>query len=192
MPRAPAVRVSAARDLLDFAERFEPGSRQKILDRFPITSREIFDASPRTSWLPIEHDHWVVDGLVNVLGRERAIHCWRDSVPDIVDKPLLRTFVGGMVRLFGRDPNRVFGLLPKAWPTIYQDFCTVRFEPGKAPGTASAYFEDVASQVAMYPNYFASWQGIVWGMTYIAQVRGSVELVVAKDCKTAEIRITWK
>jgi hypothetical protein len=72
MHDSPSVRVSAARDLIAFLDRFEPGAKAAVLSRFPRESLEVFDSSPRTSWMPIEHHHWVVDGVCEVLGRERC------------------------------------------------------------------------------------------------------------------------
>jgi hypothetical protein len=100
-----------------------------------------------------------VDGVVDMLGRERAIRCWRDSIPDIIDKPLLCNFASGMLRMFGRDPARVIGWFPKIWPVIYRDFGTLRAE-GKKDRSVSLVFEDIAPAVAAYPNYIASWHGI--------------------------------
>jgi hypothetical protein len=144
-PRAPAVRVSAAKDFLDFVEQFEPGARAEVLRRFPPESREAFELSPRSSWLALEHDHFVVDGVIAVLGKERALECWRDSVPEIVNKPLLRNFVAGMVRIFGREPARVLGLLPRAWLLIYRDLCTVSVRTD-GPLAAIIRFEDITDR----------------------------------------------
>lgn len=188
---SPAVRVSAARDLVDFVDKFQPGAGAQVLGTFPAETRELFESTPRSSWFPIEHDHHVVDGVIAVLGRARAIECWRDSVPDIVDKPLLKSFVAGMIRLFGRDPSRIISLFPKAWPMIYRDFCTLRFE-GRGPGSAALVFDDCAAELAAYPNYFASWHGICLGFAHLAQVRGSVEMTVARDHRSAVARFTWK
>jgi hypothetical protein len=188
--RAPAVRVSAARDLLDFLDRFEPGARARVLELFPAASRDAIENSPRTSWLPVEHDHFTVDGVVAVLGRERALECWRDSVPDIVDKPLLRTFVSGMVRAFGRDPTRILGLFPKAWPLVFRDCCEPSLQKTGA-GEALIVFEDVAPEVRMYPNYFLSWQGISWGLCHISEVNAEVRLQVAPDRSRAVVEFKW-
>ena len=43
-----------------------------------------------------KHDHWIADKIVALLGEERTIRCFRASLPDRVDKPLLRGFVSGM------------------------------------------------------------------------------------------------
>jgi hypothetical protein len=188
--RAPATRVSAARDLIDFVEKFEPGAREKVLARFPRESREAFESTPRSSWLAIEHDHWVVDSVIAVLGRERALECWRDSVPDIIDKPLLRTFVSGMVRMFGRDPARIIGLFPKAWPLIYRDLSTLRLDTNAA-GNPVLLFEDIAPEVREYPNYFVSWEGVCWGFSHIARVNGQVRAELSRDKSVLAVHFAW-
>jgi hypothetical protein len=190
MDSSPAVRVSAARDLIDFLDEFEPGTREKVLSTFPRDSLEIFESSPRTSWLPIEHDHWVVDGVCEVLGRDRAIQCWRASVADIVDKPLLRSFFSGMVRVFGRDPARVVGLLPKGWELVYRDFAKVRLvnEPGAPLRLA---FEQIAPAVRRYPNYLHSWNGVCQGIGSLARDGCTVRFQASRDLTSAEAVFSW-
>jgi hypothetical protein len=190
MTRSPSVRVSAARDLLAFADKFQEGTSGQILQRFPPEALDALQTSPRSSWLSIEHDHFLVDGLIEVLGRERAIQCWRASMPDMIDKPLLRSFASGMMRLFGRDPTRVIGLLPKGWPLVFNDFCTVKMITG--PGDrATLLLEGMAPQLRKYPNYFHSWDGICQGIGQIACPDGRVYFSVARDMSSAEAKFDW-
>src|SRR4051812_11719362 len=121
--RRPAARVGAVKDLLDFVERFEPGMQAKVLATFPAETRELLESSPRMSWFSIEHDHFVADGLIAHLGKERAIECWRDSMTHLLERPLLRTFVSGMGRVLGNDPARLVSIVPKGWPLAFHDFC---------------------------------------------------------------------
>lgn len=176
--------------MLDFVEKFEPGARAKVLSHFPKASLEALELAPRTSWLPVEHDHFVVDGVVAVLGKDRARKCWRDSVPDMVDKPLLRSFVSGMVRMFGREPARIVGLLPKAWPLVYRDMGTVTLD-ASTPGDPVLRFSDIPRSVRAYPNYFVSWEGVCAGLAHIARVTGDATLVPAPDLSSAEVRFRW-
>lgn len=102
----PAVRASAVRDTLAFLDKFHPGSRQRVLSRVPAESRRVIEETSRLSWVAVEHDHWTIDAMVELFGRERAIRCWADSVSSLVEQPLLRTFVSGMLKLVGNDPAR--------------------------------------------------------------------------------------
>jgi hypothetical protein len=177
--------VSAARDMLEFVDQFEPGARAKVLATFPEKSLEAYQSSPRTSWLPIEHDRYVVDGICEVFGTERAVQCWKASMPHMVDKPLLRTFVSGMIRIFGGDAARVVGVFPKGWSLVFSDFCDCRVETG--PGERLAIIlDDCAPQLRKYPNYFHSFNGIIQGFAQVCRFEGHVMFTVAKDFRRAE------
>ncbi len=176
--------------MVAFAEKFEAGTRAKILDRMPPATRQAFESSPRTSWSGIEDDHWVVDGVVNALGRKRAVECWRSAIPDLIDKPLLHGFVSGMVRLFGRDPARIIGLVPKGWPLVFRNFCDLRSADGDGQ-RAIIHFERVAPEVKAYPNYFHSWDGILQGVLLICRVDGTVDFTVGRDMTSAEAIVRW-
>ena len=188
--RRPAARVSAVRDLLDFMDVFEPGLRAKVLATFPAETLELLETSTRTSWFSIEHDHFVADALIGFLGRKRAIECWRDSMQHLLARPLFRSFVSGMGRILGNDPARLVSMVPKGWPLVFDDFCTLRFERGPADRVALV-FEDIAQQVKKYPNYFHVWHGTLWGFAKSAGANAHVDLIVAKDLRSAEARFTW-
>jgi hypothetical protein len=190
MPRSPAVRIAAARDIIDFANKFHPGARETILSNLPSEALEALEGGARTAWLSIEHDHWIADGIVGLLGKERAIRCWRASVPDMVDKPLLRSFVSGMLRAFGNGPARVIGLFRKAWPLLFDDFCEIDLRDDH-PTQITVLFKDIAPQVRNYPNYFLCWNGVLQGLFEIAEVKGEVDLTIAPDTRKAEARCRW-
>ena len=177
--------------MLSFVEKFEPGARAQVLARMSDEAREALEGGSRTAWLPIEHDHWVVDGVVQLFGRANAIRCWRDSLPDMVDKPLLRSFVSGMLRVFGNDPARIMSLLPKAWPLIYHDFCELELVQ-EQPNQLEVLFKRIAPQVRQYPNYLHSWDGVLQGVFALAKVPGSVSLTVAADYRSARAICTWE
>jgi len=176
--------------MLDFLERFEPGARARVLAGFPAASLEALESSPRTSWLPIEHDHWVVDGICQVLGVERAIQCWRDSVPDLVDKPLLRTFVSGMLRVIGGSPARRVGLLPRGWGLVYRDFCTLSVED-EGPEGVTLVFDDLAPELRTYPSYLHSFRGVCEGFAIVAQIPGTLAFRTLPGLRRAEARFAF-
>jgi len=161
--------------MLDFVDRFEPGSRARVLARFPAESLRALTDSSRTDWLPLEHDHHVVDGICEVLGPERAVAAWRASVPDLVDKPLLRSFVSGMLRLVGRDPVRLAGILAKGWPLVYRDCCVVTVTRGEGDSAVVALV-DLAPELRRWPNYLLSFRGALAGFAVVAGLHPVVEV----------------
>lgn len=175
--------------MLSFLDRFQVGARQAVLASMPLASIEALDSGARTGWLPIEHDHFIVDGIVAVLGPERAVQCWRASVPEMVDKPLLRSFVSGMLRLFDADRRRIVGLFPTGWSLVYHDFC--KLEVSESSDThVVLLFRDFAPALADYPNYFHSFHGIVAGFGDFVGMSG-VSFTPAADARSARVRFHW-
>jgi hypothetical protein len=177
-------------DSLDNLDQFEPGTRQAVLDRIPPETREEILAAPRSDWISIEDDHHTVDSIIALLGRERAIEYWCYSLRRLVDRPLLRTFVAGMVNVLGREPPVVVGLLVKGWALAYKDMCDPVLTT--VDGQPAIRFENVAPQVREYSNYFASWDGTCRGFADIARVRGVVRFTVAPNREWAEAVFYWK
>jgi hypothetical protein len=157
---------------------------------FPAQARRAFEDSSRMDWLPIEEHHWMVDGMVRHFGRERAIRCWSASVPNVVDKPLLRNFVSAMLRLVGHAPPRVIDLLPRAWPLVYRDVCEV-YAIHDEPNQSWVVFKNIAPSVHAYPNYFVSWAGLLHGLFELAQVDGEVQLDIPRGAREGRARMRW-
>ena len=158
----PAIRASAVRDTLAFLDKFEPGSRQRVLDAVPLASRQVIDETPGSSWVPIADDHWTIDAMIDIFGRDRAIACWRDAFANLVDRPLLRNFVSGMVKVIGHSPVSVVRLFAKGWPLVYRDMCVPKLiATGDSQPTIR--FENIAPEVREYSNYLHCWHGACQG-----------------------------
>jgi hypothetical protein len=185
-----AVRGGAVHDTFAFLDKFEQGARAKVLARTPEVSRELLLNASRTSWVPVEHDHFLVDGIVEVLGVARAVQYWRAATTHLIERPILKSFVSGMINLFGDDPGRVIGLLPKGWPLVYRDVAELSYtRPEQGMGTV--LFDHVALPVRLYPNYFHSWHGTCLGVADLARAGGGVEFSVARDRSSAVARFRW-
>jgi hypothetical protein len=108
-----------------------------------------------------------------------------------VDKPLLRNFVSGMMRVLGRSPASVVRLFAKGWPLVYQDLCDPHLIA--APdGQPTIRFGDISEAVRRYPNYLYCWHGACQGFALIAEVRGRVDFEIAEDRTWAEARFFWE
>jgi hypothetical protein len=186
----PAIRASAVRDTLAFLDKFEPDLRRRVMERVPAASREVIKNTPGSSWIPIEHDHFTIDAIIELLGTERAIHCWRDSVADLVDRPLLRNFVSGMVKVLGRSPTSVVRLFAKGWPLVYQDLCVPKLI-ATPDGQPTIRFDEIAPEIRRYSSYLHSWNGACQGFAHVAKVKGDVHFTVAPDFAWAEAKFFW-
>jgi hypothetical protein len=191
LEKFPSVRASAVRDTLDFLDKFEPGARARVLERVPAVSRDVIESTAGFSWISIEHDHWTIDAMIEIFGRERAIACWRDSVSNLLGRPFLRDFVIQMLKVIGRSPVSVVRLFAKGWSLVYRDLC----DPvliATADGQPAIRFENIAPAIQQYGNYLYSWHGACQGFAQIARVHGSVSFETAPDLTWAEAKFFWE
>lgn len=179
------------RDALAFLDQFEPSSQRRVMERVPADSRAIIERTPGSSWISIEHDHWTVDAIVDLFGTDRAIQYWRDSIAALIDRPLLRNFLNGMVAVLGRSPTSSVRLLAKGWPLVYRDLCEPKLiaTPDAQP---TIRFENIAPEVRRYTNYLHSWHGACQGFVHIARVQGHVRFEVDPNLEWAEAKFFWR
>lgn len=188
--RQPAVRARSARDLLAYVEVFRPGALERVYATMPSASRAVILETPNTGWIPLEHDHFVVDGVVEVLGRDGGLELWRTFLKGHLESPMLRALFEGFVRLFGLTPGTVAGFAPRGWGQAYRDFgALVLDERGK--GHAAMRIVDIAPQVFDFPNYFISIEGTFGGMLDATDTPGTVEMRVDRASREVSAVLRW-
>lgn len=192
MARRPAARASAARDNVSFVDVYRPGALARVRARIPPESLRAIDETPGISWLEFEHDHWLMDATLAVLGREEAVDCWRHSIAHLIEKPLLRNFVEGSIRLFGARPGRIIRMIPKGWSLAYRDFCSPSFER-LGETRAEIRFEDVAPEAFESEGYLHCWHAICLGVFDLEKPEeGRVEFEIDRGAARAVASFSWR
>lgn len=181
----PAVRASAVRDTLAFLDKFEPGARARVLAKVPEVSRAIIDATSRSAWIGIEHDHYTVDAIVELFGRARAMQFWALAISELSDKPLLKAFVSGMFKWMPVDLRRVVSIFATGWPLVYRDMCTLEVTTSSG-GHVALVFGELAPLVRRHRNYLLSWQGGCAGFAKLAGLSVDISFQIALDLGSAE------
>jgi len=191
MRRSPAARASAARDNLAFCDVYQPGSVAQIRATIPDDALQALDYTGGASWLEFEHDHWLMDGVLQHFGREEAVACWRQSIAHLVDKPLLKSFVQGGLRLFGAQPGSLLKLVPKGWTLAYRDFCVPAFSR-TSEKSAELRFENVADEAFASPGYLHCWHAVCLGVIDLEKPSdGRIDFEILESERLAVARITW-
>jgi hypothetical protein len=192
MPRSPAARTSAARDNLAYVDVYRPGTVAKIRAGIPGEVLEVIDGRAGSSWLEFEYDHWLMDGVMQQLGQEEAVRCWHQSIGHLIDKPLLRGFVQGGLRMFGARPGKILKLMPRGWTLAYRDFCVPSFEL-VAEGHAEIRFTDIAPEAFESEGYLHCWHGICLGVFDLEKPEaGRVEFQFDRNTREALATFTWR
>ncbi|MGH0038571.1 MAG: hypothetical protein ACQGVK_26340 [Myxococcota bacterium] len=189
--RRPAARASAARDNVAYVDVYRPGALARVRSLIPAEALEAIDQTPGFSWLEFEHDHWLMDATLEVLGETDAVQCWRQGIAKLVERPLLRNFVEGSLRLFGARPGKLLKVLPKGWSLGYRDFCVPRHEPLGEHG-ARVHFEQIAPQAFESVGYLHCWHGICLGIFDLEKPAGAVvEFEIDRPAHRAIAHFSW-
>jgi hypothetical protein len=158
--------------MLAATDAFRPGTRAAIRAGIPPAALEAIDGLASSSWLEWEHDRWLMDRTMAVLGLEDAVACWRASMGLLIDRPLLRSFVQPALRLFLGRPGQLVGLVPKGWGLAYRDFCTPSFRRTGA-GAAELRFDHVAPQAFEAEGYLHCWHAIALAVFDLERAPGA-------------------
>lgn len=158
--------------MLEATDAFRPGTRDAIRAGIPPAALEAIDSASSISWLEWEHDRWLMDRTVAVLGREDAIACWRGAMALLVERPLLKSFVQPALRLFLGRPGQLVALIPRGWGLAYRDFCTPAFRR-TGPATAEVRFDDVAPQAFEAEGYLHCWHAICLAVLDLERMPGA-------------------
>jgi hypothetical protein len=173
-----------------YLDVFRPGSLERVRAAMPEASRAIVEESPRTSWVPIEHDRHLPRAIVEVLGEEAATEMWRAFVGSHVQSPLLRSLLDGATRLLGFSPGTLVWMVPKAWGQVYRDFCTPKVTE-RDDHHATLAFEDMAPEVLAEPAYLICFRAVILGFFDIAGVEGELDWDVDPIARRAVARLRW-
>jgi hypothetical protein len=188
--RRPAVRARSAQDALDFLDTFKPGSRDAVRQTMPPEVWEEIQGLARTAWIPVEKDHWVVDGFLEVLGEVEASRCWASFLTDHVRSPLLRSIFDGAVRILGPSPGTFVRIVPHAWGAAYRD-CATPIVEARSDHHARIVLEDIAPEVMAHPAYLVCFESIFRGLFSVAKTHGELEFTVDEDQRRAVADLSW-
>lgn len=183
MARSPSVRVSAALDMFELLEDFEPGSRARVWARIPEPTRNFIESASRVGWIPFEHDPYLPEAILAEFGRERSRELFRRAIPSLVANPLLEPLVAGMLRILGERRFRLLRVIPKGWSLVFRDFCEPRVEPTDEH-QIEIVFDAIAPEVREHPVYFDMWEGVCLGLLDLACPDGSLDFDIAEDRST--------
>ena len=181
----PSVRASAVLDTLAFLDRFEAGSRQRVLAAVPAPSRALIEQTARSAWIGVEHDHHTIDAVIALFGKQRAIAFWAAAVAELTNKPLLKAFVSGMFKLMPLDERRVVSIFATGWPLVYRDMCALRVDDS-SDGYPVLHFLDIAPEVRRHHNYLHSWHGGCVGFAKLAGLSAEVRFRAMPGAASAE------
>lgn len=113
----PAVRAAHSKHTIGRIKRLDGAASTEILRRIESARALVRQAGP-LEWLPAEHQVHIADSIADVLSVPLAKHFWRDLLLDSFDRPLVRPFAAGAVRVYDHDPASFVRMAPLVWKAV--------------------------------------------------------------------------
>lgn len=171
----PVYRGAQLRSRMKALRAAEPPFSRPVLERLGTEFVARADKVSSTEWVPLDVDVALSRAIFDVHGDAGSQRTSRESIVLSLHGPLLGTLARTALNLYGRDPARLFGLVPRGHNLIYRDagFATVRTRAGAQESTIK--FVDVPAMF-FTPGYIAGIAGGLEGIFSFAQIPGAVEV----------------
>lgn len=191
--KEPSVRVRATNDLLSHLDDFRSGLQAEVRSRIPAATLALLDRATTVDWTSIEHTHFVIDAIVDTVGREQAPEVWASFVQEkLLKSKLIKVFVDAGIRLFGASPTSVIKMTPRAWHAAYRNFCDPRVFELESERTIIA-LDNIAPKLLAYPNYFVAFEGVFTGLVRaFGATEIKVSITIDSDKRSGLVSMQWR
>lgn len=146
------------------------------------------EKSLRVSWVPLETHVRLNAACFDVAGRDRAREACRLTVLESFEQPFLKPILSGAFAILGSSFERFVTWTPKAWPALFRDVGTLRWQPdGDAVGRLILERADV--MILESPDYIEGLAGAFSALFDVTQRHGEVRAL--GGTRDLEIQLSW-
>lgn len=191
MERRPRILASFVKSTLDGADRADPRLGERVRARIDAAARAALDAAGPVSFVPVELDVQVTEALFAEAGEARAREILRENLLLTFDAPILSSFVGGALRLLGRNPGRLFDWSAKVWGQLYRDCGSIRFAR-EGDGGGRLELTGQPACIAGSRPYLSGMEAALDASFALMDVDGEVQLAEVDPRGRAVFRLSWK
>lgn len=135
-PPEPRIRAAQTQLLLRSVERLPAEELRTVREMMgPAALSQVDDALP-VAWHPMSLHMRLSDAVRDVVGPERNVRVWTETMATTFQRPLLRGFVSMSTSLFGVSPLSVLRQADRIYLQLTRDLGALRFDarPGKDAG----------------------------------------------------------
>jgi hypothetical protein len=126
IPGHPAVRAVFLRTTLSQLDALRPSERDPVLAAIPPADLALIQRAGALAWLPGDLSFTVNEGIGLTLGRVRTRAFQHAVFRETLTRGALGGFIASMMRVVGREPERVLPKMPLGIGQLFRDFGTWR------------------------------------------------------------------
>jgi len=184
------MRAAQTQSLLAAIGSLPRRERDDILGRIGEADVRQAQAVLPVFWLPMSLHMRISDHLRDVVGPERNVAVWHDTMLRAFDRPFLRGFVTMTVSIFGLTPGGLFRRADKMYKHITRELGSVRFEPnGLRSGTLK--LQGFPASRYRFVCYVEGLAGCLSATISVCGARDRVLVTSSDEAGNASYQVSW-
>jgi hypothetical protein len=188
----PLMRAIQTQLLLRSVERLPAADLAAITARCGRPALERIDAVLAVSWHPMSLHMLLSDATRDVIGPERAIQVWRETMGASFQRPLLRGFVEMSTNLFGVRPSSLLRQSDRVYGQITRDLGALQFELDPSDTRGHLTLRGFPAARYRFICYVEGLMGCVESIFPLLGARGALTVESRDDARgDVRYRVTW-
>ncbi len=184
------MRAAQTQSLLAAIGRLSPRERDEVLGRIGAASLQQAESALALGWLPMSLHMRISDHLRDVVGAERNVNVWRDTMLRSFERPFLKSFVSMTVSIFGLTPGGLFRRADRVYEHITRGLGVLRFEP-TGPRSGNVELTGFPASRYRFVCYVEGLEGCLGATIAVCGARDQVTVTHVDDVGDASYRVSW-
>lgn len=188
----PRIRAAQTQLLLRSVERLPSADQRAIREIVgPAALARVDDALP-VAWHPMSLHMLLSDAVRDVIGPERNVRIWSETMTTTFQRPLLRGFVSMSTSLFGVSPLSILRQADRIYLQITRDLGDVRFDShGREAGEIT--LRGFPAHRYRFICYVEGLMGCIDACFPLADSEGQITVIDVDDAR-GDVRygVTWR
>jgi hypothetical protein len=117
----PSIRATQIKSNLTALEDLGPAVRDRVLEQLPPDLASTVADASRLDWIPVSVSVRLCRAVRQATDEE-ILRTWSRAATNLsLQTPLFRPILTGAVAIFGRDPQKIYKVMPTAWAAAVKE-----------------------------------------------------------------------
>lgn len=189
----PRIRAIQTQLLLRTVERLPSADRDAVRSQVGAAALAEVDAPLPVAWHPMSLHMLLSDAIRDVIGSERNVAIWADTMAACFDRPLLRGFIAMSTSLFGASPVSLLRQSDRIYIQITRDLGALRFRADASDASGEITLRGFPARRYRFMCYVEGLMGCLQASFPLAGAEGTVDVIDLDEARGAvSYGVRWR
>ena len=176
MDAEPVVRAAVARAFFETVKSTEPSLLTQLAAVGTVDIFEAIDETAHEGWVPLRRHSQLNDAALQIIGVRAFRAVWRGAMLRLCEESTLKPLFDGAIRLFGRTPDGLIKIGPRAWSQLLRAAGEIVLDPAQASGLACVRLVGLPADVFAGGSFVEALAGCFEAFSDLCDVKGEVAI----------------